>query len=131
MAKLILNTNDNLFVNQDIYSNNGYFKFVLQGDGNLVLYDQRNDQSKPVWATDTAGRGGNKLCMQGDGHLVLYKDNLPLWGSVTSGLCGQPYLSITDQGNLLLKSHDKPELGIFWQSYSGDLALGESKLLPL
>ncbi|KEZ41964.1 hypothetical protein SAPIO_CDS6539 [Scedosporium apiospermum] len=52
----------------------------MQGDGNLVIYDNGD---KPFWSTGTTLRsGGDKvvLTVQNDGNAVLYKGEA-LWGS--------------------------------------------------
>lgn len=56
---------------------------VMQGDGNLVLYDA---QSKPYWYSSTAGKGTSHLVMQDDGNLVVYNGNgQATWSSRTNG----------------------------------------------
>ena len=50
---------------------------VMQGDGNLVLYD---GMGAPVWLTGTGGYPGAFLVMQDDCNVVLYAaDGAPLW----------------------------------------------------
>ena len=53
---------------QAVYSPDGRFVTVMQGDGNLVTYGP----SGPLWASGTSGRGGNFVVFQGDGNLVMY-----------------------------------------------------------
>ena len=53
---------------QGVYSPDGRFVTVMQGDGNLVTYGP----SGPQWASGTSGRGGNFVVFQGDGNLVMY-----------------------------------------------------------
>ncbi len=54
-------------------SGRGPHHLAMQGDGNLVIYDADN---KPVWATNTNGRGPNcYLDVQDDGNVVLYTPN--------------------------------------------------------
>merc|ERR1711988_4356 len=59
----------------------GDYKFVVQGDGNLVSYDG----SAPVWASDTCGKPVSRLTMQDDGNLVLYDGNTPIWATDSNG----------------------------------------------
>ena len=58
-------------------------KLVVQGDGNLVLYDAA---SQPLWNTATYGQGvaPYRLVLQDDYNLVLYDGNgQPLWSTNT------------------------------------------------
>lgn len=58
--------------------------FVVQGDSNLVVYD--NTIPRPYWNSGTQGRGGNVLVMQNDGNLVLYNpQGQPVWHTRTAG----------------------------------------------
>jgi hypothetical protein len=57
--------------------------FVMQGDGNLVLYDAQN---VALWASNTSGNPNAVVVMQTDGNLVIYSANgVALWASGTSG----------------------------------------------
>ena len=84
-------------------------KLVVQGDGNLVLYDAA---SQPLWNTGTSGQGvaPYKLFLQGDGNLVLYDANsTALWNSSTSGQGVAPYkLVLQDDHNLVLYAAGGP-----------------------
>lgn len=72
---------------------------VMQDDGNAVLYDNRS--RRPLWATNTVGRGGY-LRMQPDGNLVVYRwNNTPVWASNTCCTSGN-YLDIQDDANLVI-----------------------------
>jgi hypothetical protein len=54
---------------------------VMQGDGNLVVYDA---DGQPAWASGTAGRPGASFVMQNDGNAVIYgADGAPLWATNT------------------------------------------------
>ncbi|RHW25430.1 CHAP domain-containing protein [Nocardioides immobilis] len=54
---------------------------IFQGDGNLVTYGG----GRAIWASGTAGRGGDHFEVQGDGNLVVYAGSRPLWASNTAG----------------------------------------------
>jgi hypothetical protein len=55
------------------------YRFTLQSDGNVVLYQGRGI---PTWDSRTAGSSGSKLILQPDGNLVLYNQALePVWAS--------------------------------------------------
>merc|ERR1711988_421010 len=66
----------------------GDYKFVVQGDGNLVVYKG----SDAIWASDTNGRKIDKFVMQADGNLVSYDGSAPVWASDT---CGKPVSRFT------------------------------------
>src|SRR5690606_15434100 len=62
-------------------TNNRVNRCVMQGDGNLVLYNNNN----PVWATNTGGNANAQLVLQDDGNLVIYAANgRVLWTSNTA-----------------------------------------------
>jgi hypothetical protein len=42
---------------------------IMQGDGNLVLYDVHKNA---IWATNTLGHGGVGMIIQDDGNMVIY-----------------------------------------------------------
>ena len=52
----------------------------MQTDGNLVIYDNRNN---PLWASNTNGENGNYiLILQKDRNLVIYSH--PIWATGTN-----------------------------------------------
>ncbi|NDC74444.1 phage minor tail protein L [bacterium] len=73
-----------------ITSANGWYKGIMQNDGNFVVYKKPGPQGIPgnnaVWATNTVrGSGSYQLRMQTDGNVVLYKDGSEvLWASNTA-----------------------------------------------
>jgi len=85
---------------QSLKSANGNLTFVMQTDGNLVLYDWYN---QPLWASHTNGKTNVwYLVMQGDGNLVIYDcHNHPLWASGTNGKPGAT-LTVQDDGNVVI-----------------------------
>jgi len=89
---------------QSISSANGQYTFVYQGDGNLVLY--RNRDGQPLWASNTNGRPNGVCIMQGDGNLVIYDPNVtPVWASNTSQFSGS-ILVAQDDGNVVIYRPD-------------------------
>jgi hypothetical protein len=46
-------------------------RLIMQGDGNLVLY---NKAGGVMWNSQTNGNGSSKLYVQEDGNLVIYRD---------------------------------------------------------
>ena len=100
-----------LNANEPLLSNNEKYRLILQGDGNLVLY---NEQWKPLWASWTVGKGGIYLIMQADGNLVLYDKNwVAVWNSRTSGK-GVSSLNMQDDGNLVIYNSK----GYTWASWT-------------
>ncbi|KAJ3207390.1 hypothetical protein HK099_000274 [Clydaea vesicula] len=56
--------------------------FILQGDGNLVVY-AGGYNGLARWASNTYSNGGDILFMQNDGNLVLYNGGRAVWASNT------------------------------------------------
>lgn len=101
-----------------LYSPNGWYKFVHQVDGNLVVYV--GFLSRPIdatWQSRTNGQITSRLSMQADGNLVLYRGTQPLWHTSTHGRPGA-YVVMQDDGNLVVYYGNKP----VWASKFGKLA---------
>ena len=58
-----------LTANQSIYSPDGQYQLIMQGDGNLVEY---GPGGQVIWDAATNGNPGAYAIMQGDGNLVVY-----------------------------------------------------------
>ena len=93
-----------LEVNQYLQSPQGRYRLYMQGDGNLVLYDEAQSH-KALWASNTDGQPGLHAAMQTDGNLVLYAGtpsaSTARWGSRTDGHPGAA-LTLQDDGNLVI-----------------------------
>jgi WD40 repeat protein len=89
-----------LIPGRSIKSADGRFTFILQQDGNLVLYDPYN---QALWSSGTNGHGNVwDLVMQSDGNLVIYDGhNHPIWASNTAGKPGATLTAQTD-GNVVI-----------------------------
>jgi len=86
----------------ELRSQDGRFRLVHQGDGNVVLYD---DQQQPLWHTATAGTATDRLVFQDDGNLVLYADDgSARWHTGTHGE-GQ-VLVVQDDANVVVYDAD-------------------------
>jgi hypothetical protein len=84
---------------QDLSSNNGYYRFIMQSDGNLVLCVGGN---RPLWSSGTYGKAVIGVVMQDDGNLVIYS---PQWEALwNSGTWGKPgsYLVVQNDGNVVI-----------------------------
>lgn len=94
----VLYSNQHLGPNQSLQSTNGRYTFVLQTDGNLVIYDR----NRPLWQNQTNGSGATMFYLQSDGNLVQYRsDWVPVWSTGTHG-AGGDRLVMQDDGNLVL-----------------------------
>src|SRR3954454_9364778 len=83
-----LNAGGVLNVNQELRSNNGTYRLLMQTDGNLVLYAGEPSAANAVWATNTWYRQPamrpTHADMQEGGNFVLYSANgNPVWASGT------------------------------------------------
>jgi len=94
-----LGSNGVLLAGQLVVSCDGRFLLAMQGDGNLVLYQQGRGA---LWASRTNGTGAKAAIMQGDGNLVLYADNWrAVWSTGTAGRAGAT-LAVQDDGNVVI-----------------------------
>jgi hypothetical protein len=85
-----------------ITSTSGRYRFVYQGDGNLVLYDS----GRSTWASHTSGKPAGVCVMQADGNLVVYAPGPhALWASKTAGHRGSG-LVLQDDGNTVICDAD-------------------------
>ena len=95
--------------------NNEYY-LIMQGDGNLVLYQLVGPNSAPaqgvtlnlksMWGTNTAGNSDAVFAVQPDGNLVVYGTQVnSLWASNTNGVWPAG-LYLQDDGNLVLYGLD-------------------------
>lgn len=96
---------------------------IMQGDGNLVLYQQRFHQgvwiSDWIWQSATSG-SGNWARMQGHGNLVVYSaSNTPLWHSNNGGNWNSLFV-LSGDGNMAIYNDGSatttPQMT--WQSHS-------------
>lgn len=83
---------------QALRSTNGRYRFVMQGDGNAVVYAG----TRAIWDSRTGGNAGARLVMQGDGNVVVYaRTGRVLFNTRTNGQSGAR-LVIQDDGNLVV-----------------------------
>lgn len=87
-----------LSAGQAIYSQNGTYFAVMQGDGNFVKYNASTGAAQ--WSSGTNGSGANRVVMQGDGNLVVYAGGSAKWASGTSGSGAR--VVIQNDGNLVV-----------------------------
>ncbi len=101
-----------LGIGQYITSPDGQYELVMQGDGNLVEYQN----GTALWSSQTGGESGATATMQADGNLVLYRSGSAIWNSQTQGFPGA-YLSLQNDSNLVLYQDGHP----IWDRGSGYL----------
>ena len=89
-----------LYKYDKIESPNGRFRFLFQGQGNLVLYDLSIGAA--IWTNHVINGSACRLIMQSDGNLVLFNvDDGVLWASNTPGQ-GASRLVVQDDGNMVI-----------------------------
>ncbi|MER6442781.1 protein kinase [Streptomyces sp. NPDC001185] len=85
------------------YLQSAHAKLIIQKDGNLVVYDERN---QPRWASHTSGQG-NSLAFQQDGNLVVYRaDGRAVWASNTGSSPGA-HLELRADGDVVVSAGDR------------------------
>lgn len=103
--QLVLMPNGNLILkdvsgNRTVWSSNtsgnstNTYRFVMQGDGNLVLYSQTRNSSNvtAIWNSQTVTKGnGNRFSVRlsNDGELYVYHENInqSIWSSRSEITC--------------------------------------------
>jgi len=103
-----LRSGETLKTNESVSSCDGRFHLVMQGDGNLVLYQGVSGQTMtPLWYTSTYGSNFFAV-MQTDGNFVLYNASYtPLWSSGTWTYPGATF-AVQNDGNLVVYSNTTP-----------------------
>jgi hypothetical protein len=106
-----------LHVGEQWTSANARIALRLQGDGNLVLY---NDRVSWIYKAEDAWSHGHLAVMEENGNFVLYnREAAPWWSSKTDGNPGA-YLEVRNDGNMVIyQSNDTP----LWQAVEGPLQI--------
>lgn len=86
---------------QSLTSPNGWYRAVMQTDGNFVVYTKAGNA---IWNSQTQGNTNAFLWNQGDGNLVIYNSagTVPLWNTETGGSGFSNSLVLQNDGNLVL-----------------------------
>lgn len=102
-----------LIADEQLTSSDGRFKFVVQEDGNAVVYQG----STALWATNTAGHQPGWFTVGGNGNLgYAGPDDIALWGTQISGATGtNAKLVMQSDGNLVLSENGS----VVWTSGTG------------
>jgi hypothetical protein len=108
-----------LSAGQAIWSTNGSYEAIMQGDGNFVLYGP----SGPLWSSNTHGGNDNRTAvMQADGNFVIYGPSGALWASNTTDIAGVS-LVVQNDSNLVLYAPGGIPL---WDRHSGLVGSGKA-----
>jgi hypothetical protein len=116
----ILNPGEYLHTGQYVTSPAGYFKLLMQGDGNLVayldpaVYPPGTKYQVPIWSSHSAGHPGAYALMRNDGNLVVQIGTTVLFQTHTSGHPGA-YAKMKDDGNIVAYSLNN---SVLWQSHT-------------
>lgn len=100
----VLGSGSALGAGQSVGSCDGRFTFVMQGDGNLVLYQAGVG---PIWNSGTHGSGADTAVMQTDGNLVIYRRGVAVWHTHTYGRPGA-WLGVQNDGNVVIYQGSTP-----------------------
>ncbi len=95
----VLGSGQGLYPGQGVFSTDGRFGLIYQGDGNLVLYAPNG---VPLWWTGVVGPPGVTM-MQTDGDLVILSNGTVGWHTGTAGHPGA-YMRVQSDGNLVMCS---------------------------
>lgn len=93
-----------------IRSSKGQFQFVMQADGNAVVY---GTGGQVLWQSGTSGNPSAQLAPQTDGNVVIYGARGAIWQSFSSGR-GGTQLTLGDDGNLAMLNGSAP----VWAAFS-------------
>jgi hypothetical protein len=109
VGSITLTSGQTLKVNERLVSSNGQYTLILQTDGNLVIYCLAS--GKPMWASNTYGKGAADLTLQPDGNLVIHNTNgTVIWKTATKD---STLLIMGDNGKLNLYT---PNGTVVWSS---------------
>ncbi|MBN3815983.1 lectin [Paraburkholderia sp. Se-20369] len=98
-------TNQFLLKEDFLVSTDGRYQFILQDDGNLVLY--RLSDHRPLWASGTNGKAVSKAIMQQDGNFVIYGYPGAIWATGTNGKPNST-LIVQNDGNVVVYEPQVP-----------------------
>jgi hypothetical protein len=102
----ILKAGESLRAGQELVSNNGQNRLIMQYDGNLVVYIPTGPRwDTGTWALPLAMRP-NRLDMQADGNIALFNDqNFVAWEAHIATK-GGTHLAMQDDSNLVVYRDD-------------------------
>lgn len=81
----MLQPGESLSAGEIMISESGGYLATMQSDGNFVVYSN-DGRFRPIWSTDTTGRGAVIATMQRDGNFVLYDGmHRAIWWTRSNG----------------------------------------------
>ncbi|KAL5973858.1 hypothetical protein ACLOJK_030516 [Asimina triloba] len=87
-------------LNAGEFLENGPYRFIMQGDCNLVLYVNR---SRALWNSATNGRGSScRATLQNNGNLVVFSGNDVVWTSNSARGPNTYRLIVQTDGNVVI-----------------------------
>ncbi|MEJ7597548.1 MAG: hypothetical protein WKG01_06525 [Kofleriaceae bacterium] len=97
-----------LNIDEQLTGTKGNCKFLMQGDGNIVIYRLSHSGSwSSIWSPNCENRGGVRLSLQNDGNLVVYTaEDKSIWASNTDGKAVED-LVMQDDENLVMYGFDR------------------------
>jgi subtilisin family serine protease len=96
---------------QFLRSQNGLYTLIMQGDGNLVLYNQAG---QPLWHTNTWGFPGAFAIFQTDGNFVVYSaSGVPLFHTNTHGTAASLFV-VQNDSNVVIYG---PSGEVYWHRF--------------
>jgi len=101
---------------QSLWSPNGKYEVIMQGDGNFVLYGPAG----AIWSSRTSGN--NRAIMQTDGNFVIYGPSKALWAANTTDISGVSLVVQNDSNLVLYASGGIP----LWDWHTGLLGVGKA-----
>ncbi len=128
-----------------IYSPNTRFILIIQGDGNMVIYEQGTGNSDGPssltarWESNTSSYPRATLSIQSDGNIVLYSKKTTgarvlsidraVWSTDTAGRGNQVKLGLTNTGTLIVfKGHPKDNNLDVIKGYNGTNSEGDTEI---
>ncbi|XP_068640730.1 mannose-specific lectin-like [Aristolochia californica] len=87
-------------LNTNEFLENGPYRFIMQGDCNLVLYVNGN---RALWSSRTDGKGTScRATLQNDGNLVLLSGSSVVWNSRSAKGPNNYRLIVQGDGNVVI-----------------------------
>lgn len=87
-------------LNTGEFLENGPYRFIMQGDCNLVLYVNR---TRALWSSQTNGRGTScRATLQNNGNLVILSGSDVVWTSNSARGPNSYRLIVQSDGNVVI-----------------------------